>query len=151
MMCVATQLWTSTLFRCFPLEMIDNWWIFHRNLLYSLLQSLLSHYIPIVFAMPATLHVNPINIASCSYHISDVQHASQHFSIFFCISPYLSQLSPFSPAFLHVFPTCSVSFQAPQLVANLPVAIERGHPSGSFDPKLPLTSGTLAKSRVEWN
>jgi len=28
---------------------------------------------------------------------------------------------------------------APQLVANLPVAIERGHPSGSFDPKLPLT------------
>lgn len=28
---------------------------------------------------------------------------------------------------------------APQLVANLPVAIERGHPSGSLDPKLPLT------------
>ena len=33
--------------------------------------------------------------------------------------------------------------EAPQLVANLPVAIERGHPSGSFDPKLPLTSGGL--------
>ena len=28
-------------------------------------------------------------------------------------------------------------------MANLPVAIERGHPSGSFDPKLPLTSGGL--------
>lgn len=28
---------------------------------------------------------------------------------------------------------------APQLVANLPVALERGEQSGSFDPKLPLT------------
>lgn len=28
---------------------------------------------------------------------------------------------------------------APQLVANLPVAIEMGHPTGSLDPKLPLT------------
>ena len=33
----------------------------------------------------------------------------------------------------------TASVQAPQLVANLPVAIERGHPSGCFDPKLPLT------------
>lgn len=44
---------------------------------------------------------------------------------------------------LKLFEPGTPSHQAPQLVANLPVAIELGHPTGSLDPKLPLEFGRL--------
>lgn len=46
--------------------------------------------------------------------------------------------------------TWNPSHQAPQLVANLPVAIELGHPTGSLDPKLPLEFGRLDSPSKGW-